>query len=81
MVVAAFDDAGIRCVIDDATETLSRRVVAAHDKGIPIFVTVGPREASAATVTIRERNGQQAIRMLADAIEWLKRQESGGFAD
>jgi len=73
-VAATFDDAGIRCAIDNATETLSRRVVAAHEKGIPIFVTVGPREASTAAVTIRERNGQQAVYTLTDATTWLRRQ-------
>jgi len=41
-------------------------------KGIPIFVTVGPKEVSAGTVTIRERGGKRSVRSLSDATAWLK---------
>jgi threonyl-tRNA synthetase len=67
-----FHAAGLRCLIDEANETLSRRIVAAHNKGIPIFVTVGPKEVSAGTVTIRERGGERSARSLSDATDWLK---------
>jgi threonyl-tRNA synthetase len=67
-----FRAAGLRCIIDEANETLSRRIVAAHDKGIPIFVTVGPKEVSAGTVTSRERGGERSVRSLSDATDWLK---------
>jgi threonyl-tRNA synthetase len=70
--VAIFHEAGLRCVIDEANETLSRRIVAAHDKGIPIFVTVGPKEVAGGTVTIRERGGERSVRSLSDATDWLK---------
>jgi threonyl-tRNA synthetase len=67
-----FHTAGFRCLIDEANETLSRRIVAAHNKGIPIFTTVGPKEVSAGTVTIRERGGVRSTRSLSDATDWLK---------
>jgi len=67
-----FRAAGLRCLIDEANETLSRRIVAAHDKGIPIFVTVGPKEVSAGTVTIRERGDKRSTRSLSEATDWLK---------
>jgi len=67
-----FHGAGLRHIIDDANETLSRRIVAAHDKGIPIFVTIGPKEVYAGTVAIRERDGERSVRSLSDATEWLK---------
>ncbi len=71
-VAEIFHAAGLRCIIDEANETLSRRIVAAHDKGIPIFVTVGPKEVSAGTVTIRERGGKRSVQSLSDATDWLK---------
>jgi threonyl-tRNA synthetase len=70
--VELFQAAGLRCIIDEAKETLSRRIVAAHGKGIPIFVTVGPKEVSAGTVTIRDCGGERSVRSLSDATDWLK---------
>jgi threonyl-tRNA synthetase len=67
-----FHSAGLRCITDEANESLSRRIVAAHNKGIPIFVTVGPKEVSAGTVTIRERGGGLSVRSLSEATDWLK---------
>lgn len=71
-VAATFNAADLRCVVDNADETLSRRIVSAHDKGIPIFVTVGPKEVSSGTVTIRERGGRQFVRGLKEATDWLR---------
>jgi threonyl-tRNA synthetase len=67
-----FHAAGLRCVLDEANETLSRRIVAAHGKGVPVFVTVGPKEVSAGTVAIRERGGKRSVRSVSDATDWLK---------
>jgi threonyl-tRNA synthetase len=71
-VAEAFDAAGLRCVTDDADETLSRRIRAAHDRGIPMFATIGAKEVAASTVTLRQRNGQQSVHSLSDAKKWLK---------
>lgn len=71
-VAAAFNAADLRCVVDNADETLSRRIVSAHDKGVPIFVTVGRKEVSSGTVAIRERGGKRSVRGLTDAVHWLK---------
>jgi hypothetical protein len=35
-VLAAFEDAGIRAVAYDGADTLSRRIVAAHDMAVPV---------------------------------------------
>jgi threonyl-tRNA synthetase len=67
-----FRAAGLRCRVEKVNETLSRRIVATHNLGIPIFVTVGPKEVSAGTVTIRERGGERSDRGLSDATDWLK---------
>jgi threonyl-tRNA synthetase len=77
-VAATFSAVDLRCMVDNATETLSRRIVAAHEKEVPIFVTVGPREGSTGTVTLRERSGQQSVRSLVDATEWLKMMDDPG---
>jgi threonyl-tRNA synthetase len=71
-VAETFEAAGLRCLIYDADETLARRVLAAHDCGIPMFVTVGAKEVSAGTVSIREPNGQRCVRTLTQATEWFK---------
>jgi threonyl-tRNA synthetase len=47
---AAFEAAGPRCLIYDADETLARRVVAAQESGIPMFVTVGAKEAATSSL-------------------------------
>jgi threonyl-tRNA synthetase len=71
-VASALNAADLRCVVDDAEETLSRRIVAAHDKGIPIFAAVGGREVAAGTVSLREPGGKQSVLRLAEAVEFLK---------
>ena len=70
-VANTLDAAGLRCVIDEADETLSRRVLAAHERGVPVFATVGAKEAAAGTVTLRERGGGQSVKNLSDAAAWL----------
>jgi threonyl-tRNA synthetase len=71
-VAETLDAAGLRCLIDDSDETLSRRIRAAHDRGIPMFATIGAKEVAASTVTLRQSNGQQSVHSLSDAREWLK---------
>jgi threonyl-tRNA synthetase len=75
-VADAFEAAQLRCAVDAADETLSRRIVAAHDRGVPIFAAVGSKEAAAGTVTLRERDGRQSVQSVADATFWLKSLES-----
>jgi threonyl-tRNA synthetase len=43
-VLAAFEDAGIRAVAYDSTDTLSRRIVAAHETAVPVMAVVGARD-------------------------------------
>ena len=74
-VAAAFGAANLRCVIDNSNETLARRIVLARDKGIPVFVTVGPKETAANTVSLRDAQGRQHVKTVDDAIGWLAEQE------
>jgi threonyl-tRNA synthetase len=80
-VMNTFNVAGLRCVIDDAEETLSRRIVAARNKDIPIFATIGAREIDNGTIALRERNGTQSIHSIAEAIKWLKELERAAPVD
>ena len=71
-VVETLEASGLRCVLFDASETLGRRIVEAREQGIPMFATVGAKEAAAATVTLRDREGRQSLHALADAVERLR---------
>lgn len=71
-VMSKFQAAGLRCVLSEPHETLSRRIVIAREQGIPVFATVGKREASSDTVTLRGRAGATMVRSVEEAIGWLK---------
>ncbi len=53
--------AGLRSKLFDQAETLSRRLVHAHEQLIPVQAIIGKRESAAQTVTIREQSGQQVL--------------------
>jgi threonyl-tRNA synthetase len=71
-VATAFIRSGLRCRMDDSDETLSRRVLSAHELGIPIFATVGAREASAGKVSLRDRGGSRQVLDIPEAIQSLQ---------
>ncbi|HET9693067.1 MAG TPA: threonine--tRNA ligase [Steroidobacteraceae bacterium] len=71
-VVEAFEAAGVRCVLLEPDESLGRRIVYAHERGIPVFATVGAREVSAGSVTLRERDGAQSVVAIAEAVSRLR---------
>ena len=56
----------------DPDESLGRRIVLAREHGIPVFVTVGAREASAGTVSLREVDGVQSVLTIAEAAAQLR---------
>jgi threonyl-tRNA synthetase len=67
----AFGQAGVRAVLCDADETLSRRIVAARAAEVPVMAIAGPREAQGRTVTLRERNGAQSTLPISEAAAAL----------
>ena len=71
-VLAAFAEAGIRTVAYDGADTLSRRIVAAHEMAVPVLAIVGSREMRDGRVTLRERDGSQADMPLAEAVPRLQ---------
>ena len=74
-VAESFLSSDLRCVIDPANETLSRRIVAARELGIPIFAAVGSQEVSAGSVALRELDGRRISMSVADAVAHLKNKE------
>ena len=79
-VLAAFEDAGIRAVAYDGADTLSRRIVAAHEMSVPVMAIVGGREMRDVGVRLRERDGSQADVPLAEAVSRLQaRARPGAF--
>ncbi len=71
-VARMFVQSGFRSRLDDSDETLSRRIRGARDLGIPIFATVGAREASAGNVTLRDRDGSRRVLDIPAAIGSLQ---------
>jgi len=67
----ALEDAGLRVVSYDGSETLSRRIVAAHAAEVPVVAIVGRRENADRRVTLRERDGRQSVVDLAQAVAVL----------
>lgn len=72
-VVRSLEDAGVRVRLLDGAETLSRRIVSAHDQEIPVIAVVGGREARDRQVALRERDARQAVVSLEEAIGGLAR--------
>jgi threonyl-tRNA synthetase len=69
--VSAFEAAGLRVAPPASSDTLSRRIMLAHEAGVAVIVVVGKREAEAGNVSLRERDGSQSILPLAEAASIL----------
>jgi threonyl-tRNA synthetase len=65
----------IRAVLFSGAETLSRRIVAAHEASIPVVAVVGRRESEQRTVSLRERAGNSTTLTLEDAAASLSRRQ------
>jgi threonyl-tRNA synthetase len=70
-VLEAFGQAGVRAVLYDADDTLSRRIVASRAAEVPVMAIVGAREAKGRMVTLRERNGSQSTLPFSEAVAAL----------
>jgi threonyl-tRNA synthetase len=70
-VMDIFEGSGLRAVCYGGAETLSRRIVAAHEAEVPVMAILGQREKEGRTVTLRERDGAQSMLSLADAATAL----------
>jgi threonyl-tRNA synthetase len=71
-VATELESRDLRVVLDERSESLSRRIVYAKQSGIPVFVVVGRREEAESTVTVRRRSGDPVTMALADAIRYFE---------
>jgi threonyl-tRNA synthetase len=69
---------GVRSVLFASAETLSRRIVAAHEASIPVVAVVGQREVEQGTISLRERTGTVSVLSLKDAAIALRLRASPG---
>jgi threonyl-tRNA synthetase len=69
---------GFRSILFAGAETLSRRIVDAHEASIPVVAVVGQREVEQGTVSLRERAGTVSVLSLKDAVIALRRRASLG---
>lgn len=51
---------GIRCSVD-SNETLAKRIAVAHAEAVPLQVIIGPRDAAAGNVTLRQGEQQEVM--------------------
>ena len=70
-VVHALSAKGVRAVLYDMNETLSRRIVLAREMMVPVVAVVGRKEAGERTVSLRERDGGQSCVPLSGALDSL----------
>ena len=70
-VMDMFEASGLRAVSYSGAETLSRRIVAAHEAEVPVMAILGRREKASRTVTLRERDGAQSTLSWTDATTAL----------
>jgi len=69
-VGAALLARGLRAVVDDRSERVARKILDAHEQGIPAMLVVGSREAQDKTVSLR-RGAEQRTLPLNEAVELL----------
>lgn len=67
-VHAELCEAGVRAVLYDMNDTLSRKLVEVRAARIPLAYVVGGRESEAETVAIRDRDGSQRVLSLKEAV-------------
>jgi threonyl-tRNA synthetase len=64
----AFAGQGLRAVLDDGADSLSRKIAIAHGMGIPVMAVIGPRESRDGTVALRWPGNRTEVMSLAAAV-------------
>lgn len=72
-VVERLAEADLRAAIDARPERLPRKIVDARERGFPLLLAVGAREAASGTVALRWRDGAQESLPLEEAASRLQR--------
>ncbi len=71
-VVDELKAAGIRAEIDDANESLGKKIRNAKKEKIPYLFVVGDKEVEAGTVSVENRTGSEGARVLSEIVSELK---------
>lgn len=71
-VVRALKDAGLRAEIDDANESLGKKIRNAKTEKVPYIFVVGEKEESAGAVGVETRSGSEGAKPLDQMVERLK---------
>jgi threonyl-tRNA synthetase len=61
----------LRVRLDARPERLARKIVEARELAVPVLAAVGAREERAGTVSLRRRDGSQAVLPLGEAAARL----------
>lgn len=71
-VLKTLKDAGLRAEIDDANESLGKKIRNAKTEKVPYIFVVGEKEESAGTVGVETRAGSEGEKPLDQMVERLK---------
>ena len=71
---------GLRAAVEGAGESLPRRIVATHERGVSVVAVVGAAEISGGGVALRWRDGRRQAPALGEAAALLRRQARPGRA-
>lgn len=70
-VLNAFLATGIRTTLDDANESLGKKIRSTKMGKLPYFIVIGDNEVTAGTVTLESRSGEKQTLSIADAVAKL----------
>lgn len=66
--------ANIRVELDDSDRSLGKKIAVARNEKVPYFAVVGAKEASAGTISLKNRQGEEQILTLPEAIAKLRQE-------
>jgi threonyl-tRNA synthetase len=72
LVLRSLREAGIRAEIDDANESLGKKIRNAKTEKVPYLFVVGDKEVEASTVSVESRTGSEGAKKLDEVIAELK---------
>lgn len=75
-VFTALSDAGIRAVLDDADESLGKKIRAAKQHKLPYFIVLGDKEVAAQALTLESRDGSSETLDLSALIARLQQENT-----
>lgn len=71
-VADALRAAGIRVTVDDANESLGKKIRASKQNKLPYLVVIGDKEVSSGALTLESRNGESSSIELDELVERLR---------